>query len=362
MAVDGVDALHILRYHVAVGVHAEGAHRVAVLLGAVDQLGLVHHVGDVLEHGGGQLHPDADVHLIVDELQPQLLALVGEPLRAAPARPGDEVGGGEPLTVLGDEDIAAVGIRFDVLHGGVEQEGVLVPDGLVNVGEDLQVVLGAQMLAPGLKKVEVVLQRPLLQRLGLGGGGGVHLGGGAVPDVQAVHVVDEVHDLPLVQKVGEPAAEGGGEVIFAIGERARAAEAAHGVAHLAVDAALHPARHDGAAPVINVRSLIHHQHLGAGALETQLIGGENSGFAGAEDHDVITGVHCAHLPFYIVWPFRPMVVYQQCPPISRENPLTSPAPASRRCSSGPECPASRCPPAPWRWPRTGSAPPRGRSR
>ena len=53
MAVDRIDALHVLRHHMAVGVHAERAHRVAVLLGAVDQLGLVHHVGDVFKDLGG---------------------------------------------------------------------------------------------------------------------------------------------------------------------------------------------------------------------------------------------------------------------------------------------------------------------
>ena len=54
-------------------------------------------------------------------------------------------------------------------------------------------------------------------------------------------------------KVGEPAPEGGGEVELAVGEGARAAEAAHGVAHVAVDAALHLAGDDGAAAVVDVR-------------------------------------------------------------------------------------------------------------
>ena len=39
----------------------------------------------------------------------------------------------------------------------------------------------------------------------------VDLGGGPVLDVQGVHVVNQLHDLLLVQEVGEPAAEGGGE-------------------------------------------------------------------------------------------------------------------------------------------------------
>ena len=102
MAVDGVDALHVLGHHMAVGVHAEGAHLVAVLLGAVDQLGLIHHVGDVLEDLCGQLHPHADVHLVVDQLQTQALALVGEPLRPGASGRGDEPAAVHRLPPIGD--------------------------------------------------------------------------------------------------------------------------------------------------------------------------------------------------------------------------------------------------------------------
>ena len=68
VAVDGVDALHVLRHHVAVGIHAEGAHLIPVPFGAVDKLGLVDYVSDVLKDLGGQLHPYADIHLVVDEV------------------------------------------------------------------------------------------------------------------------------------------------------------------------------------------------------------------------------------------------------------------------------------------------------
>ena len=280
VAVHRVDALHVFRHHVAVGVHAEGAHLVAVLLGAVHQLGLVHHVGDVLEHGGGQLHPHADVHLVVQQSQPQPLALVGEPLRPGAARPRDEAGGGEPLAPLGDKGVHPVP-GLDLRHGGVEPEGVPVPDGLVDAGEDLQVVFRAQVLAPGLEQVQVVLQRLPLQGAGLRGGGGVDLGGGPVAYVQGVHVVNQLHDLLLVQEVGEPAAEGGGEVELAVGEGPRAPEAAHGAAHPALDAGAGPARHNGALAAVDVRPLVHHQHLCGGAFQGQLVGGVDARLAGA---------------------------------------------------------------------------------
>ncbi len=180
VAVDRVDALHVLRHHVAVGVHAEGAHLVAVLLGAVDQLGLVHHVGDVLKDLGGQLHPDADVHLVVDELNAQVLALVGEPLGAGPAGRGNEVGAVNGVAIGGGEAVALVAQPLDLGDSRAEAELHALLGGLVDALEDLQVVLGAQVLAAGLEQVEVVLQGLLLQGAGLGGGGGIDLGGGAV--------------------------------------------------------------------------------------------------------------------------------------------------------------------------------------
>ena len=72
--------------------------------------------------------------------------------------------------------------------------------------------------------------------------------------------------LTGVHKVCEPAAELGGEIELAVGKGPRAAEAAHGVAHGAVDALPHLARHDGAAAVVDVPALVQGQHLQAGAV------------------------------------------------------------------------------------------------
>ena len=280
VAVHRVDALHILRHHVAVGVHAEGAHLVPVPLGAVDELGLVDHVGDGLEDQGGQLHPHADVDLVVGHGQAQGAALVGEPLRPGPAGGGDEEGGGVFVPAGGLQAVARP-IPADGGDGGVKLEGDVLPQVLVEVGEDAQVVLRAQVLYPGLEEVEVVLQRLPPQGLGLRGGGGKDLGGGPVGHVDLVHIVDEVHDLPLRHEVGEPAAEGGGEVIFPVREGPCPAKTAHGVADLAVYAGGGLACHDGAAAVVDVPPLVHHQHPQAGAAAAEFVGGEDAGLAAA---------------------------------------------------------------------------------
>ena len=260
VAVDGVDALHVLRHHVAVGIHAEGAHLIPVPFGAVDKLGLVDYVSDVLKDLGGQLHPYADIHLVVDEVDAKALALLGEPFGAGAAGGGDEPAAGELLTLAqGQAEILA--LPGDVGDGGVEPELQLVLQPLIDVLEDAQIVLCAQVLAPGLEQMQVIGQRPALQGPGLGGGGGEALGGGAVGHVDGVHIVDQLHHLPGVHEVGEPAAELGGEVELSVREGPGPAEAAHGVAHRAVDALLHLARHDGAAAAVDVAPLLQDHHL-----------------------------------------------------------------------------------------------------
>ena len=290
VAVDRVDALHVLGHHVAVGVHAEGAHLVAVLLGAVDQLGLVDHVGDVLKDGGGQLHPHADVHLVVEQFQPQLLALVGEPLSARAAGRGDKPFAGDFLPTGQSQAEAAVGLG-DVLHRGVEAELQHVLESLIDVLEDAQVVLGAQVLATGLEQVQIVAQCLPGQSLGLVALGGEDLGGGPVGDVDGVHVVDEVHDHLGVHKVGEPAAELGGKVELSVGEGACAAKAAHGVAYGTVDALADLARHNGAAAVVDIPALVQGQHLQVRTAVGQLVGGKDARLAAAQNHYVIHGIH-----------------------------------------------------------------------
>ena len=69
VAVHGDDAVGVLGHHLPVGVHAEGAHQVVVLVGLVDDLAFVDLVRDVLEHLRRQLHPDADIHPVAGAFQ-----------------------------------------------------------------------------------------------------------------------------------------------------------------------------------------------------------------------------------------------------------------------------------------------------
>ena len=251
----------------------------------------------MLKDLGGELHPHADVHLVVDELDAQALALVGKPLRAGAAGGGDEPGAVHLVPPVGDETVALLPPVLNGGDGGVEAVFHMLLHGLIDALKDLQVVLGAQVLAAGLEEMEVMLQGALLQRPGLGGGGGKDLGGGAVLDIDGIHIVDEVHDLFPVHEVGEPAAESGGKVILAVGEGARAAKTAHGIADLAVNALLYLARHNGTAAGVDIGALIQGDHLERGMAAHQLVPGEDPGLAAADDGYIVSCVHVRSFPF-----------------------------------------------------------------
>ena len=175
--------------------------------------------------------------------------------------------------------------------GGVELEGDVPAQVLVEIGENPQVVLRAQVFYPGLEEVEVKFQGLFPQGLGGGGLRGKDLPGGPVGGVDLIHVVDELHDLLLRHEVGEPAAEGGGKVILPVRERPGPAEAAHGVADLAVNTFPHLARHNGAAAVVDVLALIHDQHLHPRVAADELVAGKYPGLSAAQNHGIIGFPH-----------------------------------------------------------------------
>ena len=67
------------------------------------------------------------------------------------------------------------------------------------------------------------------------------------------------------------------------------------MAHGAVDALLHLARHDGAAAVIDILTLVQGQDLQTGVQVGQLVGGEDTGLAAAQDDNIIIGAHVREL-------------------------------------------------------------------
>ena len=218
-------------------------------------------------------------------MQPQTLAHVGEPLRAASAGGGQQVFAEQLVAVFERDEIAAVGL-CDRRCRGVEAELELIFEVLVDILQNHEILFRAEVLASGLQKVQIVAERASCQRLGLCGFGGVDLLGCAVGDVDRVDVFDELHDRARVNEIGQPAAEGRREVELAVRKCARAAEAAHRVADRTVDALAHLAGDDRAASVVDVGALVNGQQFQTGVQFFQLVGGEDTCLAAAENHNV----------------------------------------------------------------------------
>ena len=65
MSIDSQDTGSVLHNNLSALIKAEHARYITVLLGAVPNFGLVDFLGKVLPHDTGQLHPDADVDLVI---------------------------------------------------------------------------------------------------------------------------------------------------------------------------------------------------------------------------------------------------------------------------------------------------------
>ncbi len=66
MTVDGDDAVSILCHHITIGIHAEGAHDIAVLPRLILQLGFVEDIGNIFKNQSRQFNSNSQIDLIID--------------------------------------------------------------------------------------------------------------------------------------------------------------------------------------------------------------------------------------------------------------------------------------------------------
>ena len=283
VAVDGDDAVGVLVDHGALGVHAEGAHLVAVLLGAVDDLAFIELIGQMGEYRRGQLHPDADVHTVGLGGNVQLLADLFHPLAAASAH-GDDALFAAVGILFADHAVAA-GDDLHGLHRGVEEEVHLVLQVVVDVFQNDVVDVRAQMPHGGVQQVQVVLDA---QGLEPGTGGGVQLAAlAAVAHIDLIHIVHQIQSMLLADVFVQRAAEVVGDVVLAVGKGARAAETAHDGAAFTADTGLDLVAVDGTAALFQCMASLENGHFQLRLRLHQLISRKNTAGTGADDDHII---------------------------------------------------------------------------
>ncbi len=285
MAVDGDDAVGVLVHHRALGVHAERPHFVLVLLCLIDDLALIQLIGDRGEHLSGQLHPHADIHPVGLGGNVQRLAHALHPLAAAAPHGDDALAPGEHALV-GLRRVAAVLRDGQRLHRRQEVKVHMLLQLGIQVLQYLVVDVRAQMADGGVQQVEVVLQA---QPLEAAVGGGVQLcARAAARHVDVVHIAHQLHGLLLADVFVQRPAELVGQIVLAVGERARAAEAVHNGTGPAVDAGLHLVAVNGTVPLLQRIARLQHGHLPLRSALHQLIGGENTAGARADNDHIIS--------------------------------------------------------------------------
>ena len=243
------------------------------------------------EHHRRQLHPDPQVHPVAVGGDIQLFADPLHPLAAAAAH-GDD----EPVAaVVAPTGVHGVAVRLHghLRHRRVEEE----VHRILQVGEQVLqhhiVDVRAQVPDGGVQQVQFVLDAQLLEP---GPGGGIELGPfPAVGHVDGIHIFHQLQGFPLADVLVEGAAEVVGDVVLAVGEGPRAAEAGHDGAGLAADAGLDLLPVDGAAPLLQRMSLLKHGHPLFGRQLLELVGGIDAAGAAADDDHVILLFHGMHL-------------------------------------------------------------------
>ena len=175
--------------------------------------------------------------------------------------------------------------RQHLIHPHAEADLDLLPGLGEHAPQDLHVAVRAQVAHLGVQQVEVVAQAGRFQ---VGACGGIEPRLGPAQRAEhGIHVFHQLHGLLHAYVFVQIAPEFGGDVVFAVGQGARAAVALHDVAGLAADAFRDLARLDGADALLQGAAFLQHQHPGGRVPFSQLVGGESAGRARAHDDDIV---------------------------------------------------------------------------
>ena len=186
-------------------------------------------------------------------------------------------------------DAVALALFFHRGDRGVEVEVHLVLQLVIEVLEDDVVDVRPQVAHGSVQQGQTVLHAFLFE---LCAGRGVHFR--ARSAVCAVDVVDILHELEgrLPADVFiERAAKVVRDVVFAVRESARPAEAVHDGTGGTVDAALHFLAVDGTVALREFMAFLEDGDLETGRFAGQLIGGKDAAGARPDDDDIVFHVH-----------------------------------------------------------------------
>ena len=264
-------------------IHAEGAHQILKLLRAVDYLALIELIGEVGEYLRGQLDAHADIDAVGLCRDIQRGADGFHPLAAAAADGDDAVGAG--VALIAELDFIAATDLGNSRDCGLKVEVHAVLELVIYVLQHDVVYIGTEVAHLRVQQVQAVFKAHALDA---GVRGGIELR--ALAAVGAVYFIDVHHEVDcflLADVLKERAAELVGDIVLTVRESARAAEAAHYIADIALDAGLDLFAVYGASALIQRAAKLEHRDLETAVCLDQLISGEDTAGARADNYYVV---------------------------------------------------------------------------
>ena len=156
---------------------------------------------------------------------------------------------------------------------------------VIQVTQNNVVDIRAQMAHGGIQQMQVILHTAGFQA---GTGGGVQLGAlSAEGQVDLIHIFHQFQGRLFTDVLIQGAAKVIGDVVFAVGKGACAAEAAHNGAIFAVDAGFDLVSVNGTAALFQLVAHFKHSDLQLRSFFQQLIGCENTAGACAHDQYIV---------------------------------------------------------------------------
>ena len=283
MAVNGDDSVGVFVNNGAFWVHAESADKVAVFLGAVNDLAFIKFVGKVRKNLCRKFNANADINAVGLGGDTHFLANFFHPFASASANGNNAFFAGVNF-FCGYNFIAVFGC-LNGFNGSVKEK---VHSGFkifINVFKDDIVDVGSEMTNGSIKKVKVVLDAKLFK---LGAGGGIKFGAfAAVSHVYFVNIAHKVKSMFFADIFIKGAAKIVGDVVFSVRKSARTAKTAHNGTGFAVNAAFYFFTVDGAAAFFKGMSRFKNGNFKFGRKLGKLVSGKNTAGTRTDYNNVI---------------------------------------------------------------------------
>ena len=283
VSVNGDDAVGVFVNDCAFGVHAESTDKVAVFLGAVNDLAFIKFIGKVGENFCGKFNANADINAVGLGGNAHFAANFFHPFASASAD-GDDAFFAGIVVIRGFNGISAFEC-FDGFNRSIEEEIDFVLKVVIDVFENDVVDVGAKMANGSIKEMKVVLDAEFFE---FGAGGGIKFCAcAAVCHVNFINIAHQFKSLFFADIFIKGAAEIVGDIIFSVRKSACTAKTAHDGTGFAADAAFYFIAVNGAAAFLKGMSGFKNRNFEFRTEFCKFVSGKNTAGTCADDDNVI---------------------------------------------------------------------------